>query len=566
MASGIWHLACQTYALKLFNFHYSLNQTQFLFSSPRSFRVAKSAPSSRFFQAMFSSGPSTTFSETSLVRSSATSSAKLSSISKWLLKPPLVFKPPLWFRASLLSKLFSKSALFFVVLLLSYSQCSVALTAHTSRVIEGSAPYLTFDGGRTKAISTDSLLSIKLQDGQVITPSTNTSSVSNPIRLPYAGNTLDDIDMIVPSSTNSVSLSDLVTRYNYWRDDDGDGQGGNGVTASGSISVSFRDKSNSTVNRNEALSICKAPYRVRLSSTGGYLQTQYGVPSRTSFSGATVDYYINPYDNASVCHAAPNLYLGGTQRPGDDSKYFGSLNEWHGNVGFVPQSSYDRNFPTTGADGLYFDLDMKGIDASQLTWSTFRRGGITATVTNIARDDSWSVFLEGRVVARVKLSGPRADDTQINSSRPSRLTPSLSLPQTVVLVGRDSRGNEVRYGFVLKQWFVNRGNKLDTQSNQSTWCSRLGYRIARVSDLTNSSYSSLGATPRSSGNHYKRHIGAGFFTEWGGMYAYADAGFVYAHYWTSDAAGSDGFTVYSDDGHVSSYSASYSDYAVCTAP
>ncbi|WP_141683364.1 hypothetical protein, partial [Gilliamella bombicola] len=35
MASGIWHLACQTYALNLFHFRCSLNQTQFLFVSPK---------------------------------------------------------------------------------------------------------------------------------------------------------------------------------------------------------------------------------------------------------------------------------------------------------------------------------------------------------------------------------------------------------------------------------------------------------------------------------------------------------------------------------------------------
>ncbi|SCC34806.1 hypothetical protein GA0061081_12313, partial [Gilliamella bombicola] len=206
MASGIWHLACQTYALKLFKFHRSRNQTQFLFSSPRSFRVAKSETLS----AGLSPG-----------------SRRLPLLSKFSGLPSL----------SGLLRLFrfSKSALFFVVLLLSYSQSSVALTAYTSKYIVGSAPYLTFDNGRTKATSTDKLLSIRLQDGQVITPSTNTTSATNPIRLPYVGSNLSHIEMIVPSSTNSVSLSDLVTRYNYWRDDDGDEPAVNGV--SGNISV-----------------------------------------------------------------------------------------------------------------------------------------------------------------------------------------------------------------------------------------------------------------------------------------------------------------------------------------
>ncbi|MWN06834.1 hypothetical protein, partial [Gilliamella sp. Pas-s95] len=128
----------------------------------------------------------------------------------------------------------TKLLLFFVPLfLLPYTQCSMALTASTSRYIEGSAPYLTLDGGQTRATSTDSFLFIKLQDGRVITPSTNPSSATNPIRLPYAGSTLGNIDMLIPSSVDSVNLSDLVTRYNYWGDDDGDGQGINGVTATG---------------------------------------------------------------------------------------------------------------------------------------------------------------------------------------------------------------------------------------------------------------------------------------------------------------------------------------------
>ncbi|MWN06826.1 hypothetical protein [Gilliamella sp. Pas-s95] len=135
-----------------------------------------------------------------------------------------------------------------------------------------------------------------------------------------------------------------------------------------------------------------------------------------------------------------------------------------------------------------------------------------------------------------------------------------SLPQTVVLVGRDGSGNEVRYGFVLKQWFVHRGNKRDTQSNQISWCRGLGYRLARVRDLTNSNYNSLDA------NHYKRHIGAGFFAEWGSMDYYAAAGFVDRYYWTGDASGSNGFTVSSFYGDANSNSVSYRGYAVCTAP
>ncbi|MCX8583024.1 hypothetical protein, partial [Gilliamella sp. B3372] len=63
---------------------------------------------------------------------------------------------------------------------------------------------------------------------------------------------------------------------------------------------------------------------------------------------------------------------------------------------------------------------------------------------------------------RVTLTGPYATQSQINSSNPSRVS-TPSLPQTFELVGRDNNGNPViKYGFTLKQWFVNRGSKYDT--------------------------------------------------------------------------------------------------------
>ncbi|MWN32405.1 hypothetical protein GQ595_06770, partial [Gilliamella sp. Pra-s54] len=141
---------------------------------------------------------------------------------------------------------------------------------------------------------------------------------------------------------------------------------------------------------------------------------------------------------------------------------------------------------------------------------------------------------------------------------------------TFELVGRGSNGNEVRYGFVLKQWFVNRGGQAASASTQTAWCNSLGYRMVRVRDLTNAVRTGTnpisGAAPSSSGSHYQRHIGAGFFTEWGNMNYYADAGFVDHYYWTSDATGSNQFIVGWHYGNVSSYRASLSLYAVCTAP
>ncbi|SCB77396.1 hypothetical protein GA0061081_101251 [Gilliamella bombicola] len=534
----------QTYALSLFQYHRSLKQTSSSLSKPSSL-APSSGLSSRF---------------------------------------------------KLLSPLSKFSLAFAGLLLLPCSFSTHALSTYTSKVIEGSAPYLTFDGGRIKATSTDSLLSIKLQDGRVIRPSTNTSSAANPIRLPYAGSTLGDIDMLIPSSVNSVSLSDLVTRYNYWGDDDGDGQGANGITATGSISVSFTDKNGHTVSRSDTLDICDAPYKVTLSSTGGSLATQYGVPNSRIFRGSSAVYYINlNSQQPKICYARPDLKFG-SYSYGDDLHYAGPANIWNRKKGFLVQStsssSYSRNFPTTAADGLYFDLDIAGVDGGQLTWSSASHGGITATVSwtrphsgtfippggQPIEADSW-ITDKSKNVTRVTIIGPKADSSRIQSSNPSSLTVP-SLPQTFELVGRDNRGNEVKYGFVLRQWFINRRNKMETLSNQISWCNRLGYRLPKVNDLTNAKcgvdnswFSCIhgidGTTPSSGGNYYQRHIGAGFFTEWGLMYNYVDAGFVVSYYWAGDISGPvsrasayDGrIYVYAHD-----HSQSYTELAVCTTP
>ncbi|MWN06078.1 hypothetical protein [Gilliamella sp. Pas-s95] len=475
----------------------------------------------------------------------------------------------------------------------------------TSRAIEGSAPYLTFDGGVTKVTTTDTLLAITLPDGTKVTPSTNTSSGINPIILP-TGRTLSDIGTLVPSSVGllngaySVSLNDLITQGN-WGDDDGDGQGTNGVTATGSISVSFTDKNGRTVNRSDALDICNAPYKVTLNSTGGSLTTQYGVPNSSTFGGSSAVYYINPNESPKICFARPNLLFGGSTGISsyDKPHFAGPTNIWNPNKGFLVQStsssSYGRNFPTTGADGLYFDLDIGGVDASQLTWSPITQGGITATVSwtrpysgtfedpegNIVTADYW-IRDKSKYVTRVTLRGPRESSAQINSATPSQLTVP-SLPQTFELVGKDSSGRVlVKYGFVLKQWFVHRGSKGDIQSNQSSWCRSLGYRLPRVKDLTNAvcgrvwsnpsadfhCESVVGATPSSSGNYYQRRIGAGFFTEWGYMVNYADVGFVNGYYWTIDATTTDdGSSILSHNGVVSGAGVlTNSLFVVCTTP
>ena len=426
-----------------------------------------------------------------------------------------------------------------MVVLQSISFSNYALTTKTTNIIYGSAPYLTFDGGRTRVTNTESLLGISLSDGRTFTPTTNNSE-RNPIVLPVAGQSFADIGMLVPTDTDSIALSSLIgTPYNYWGDDDGDGEGVNGITATGRLRLSIIDKNYDSVARNEELDICNAPYKLTLSNSEGTLTTRYGIPNESRFEPRTATYYINTKETTpTICFA----------RPQNRNGLGLSTAIWKYDKGFLPQSftpsSYGSNFPTTGANNLYFYLDIRGNNQA-LSWAPVSHGGITATMT-----DSTSTSV------RVTLTGPAVTDrSQWESDNPRRID-RISLPQVFELVGRDSRGNAVvKYGFELKQWFVNRGNYLKNHSSAESWCNKIGgYRVPKVKDLTNATcqgeYSgawcqgAVGATPSSPENKARRHIGAGFITEWGILMSYVGANFPeyggggWFRYWTQDRVGS----------------------------
>ncbi|WP_141673473.1 hypothetical protein [Gilliamella sp. Bim3-2] len=447
-----------------------------------------------------------------------------------------------------------------MVLFLSYSLESQALTATTINAIRGSAPYLTFDDGVTKVTKTEDLLGIKLSDGRIFTPQSNSSSLTSPIELPVVGQSFIDINLMVPASFNSVNFSELVALGN-WGDDDGDGQRSNEVTATGNILLKITDKYGQKVSRNDVLTKCNAPYKVELSTTGGSISTRYGLPSSSTFEAGSEIYYLNPNSSSNnVCvkveFAKPNLSY-------DSGESSDSM--WKAKKGFLTQSiipeSYGLNFPTTAANNLYFDLEISGSDQS-LTWPSVTHEGITATMSNVT---STSV--------RVTLTGPEAKN-QLENSNPSQIA-KPNLPQIFVLEGRDRNDNVVvKYGFKLQAWFVNRGEySPDSPSSQAVWCSGLGYRMPQVKDLSNTDCAYLGsscqgALPSSSGNYYSRQIGAGLFSEWGSMQYYNNAEFSFIEYWTSSDGENENskFAVSPFDGYVEEYDPEPDFYGVCVTP
>ena len=446
----------------------------------------------------------------------------------------------LFFQQSLklLSRLFLSWSIFLTLLpiiSLSFSFNSQALTAYTTNVIHGNGPYLTFDGGQTRAIDLDELMKISFSDGTTLTPASNNSNSSDAILLPVAGQSFADIDMLVPTNVNAIPLSTLIgTPYNYWDDDDGDGD----FTVTGQLHLSILDKFDRPVTRNNVPTICKAPYRVILRTDDVILSTRYGVPKSTSFTASTVTYYIKPQPTADICSARPLLEYNGERA--------GPFSMWDTGLGFLVQSSepssYGLNFPTTGADGLYFDLVLGSID-KKLTWKSISNGTIKATMDYLDESDP--------SIVRVTLKGPVATKKQWDSVNPNKVAGEKKvivplLPQTFELVGKDSDNDDIvlKYGFVLKQWFVNRGDKDRVVAAQSSWCINLGYRLPRLRELTNASACSEIYCPSvvypSNSYHYSRRIGAGFFAEWGDLYRYSKANFMYASpYWTSEPVPTD---------------------------
>ncbi|MWP62226.1 hypothetical protein [Gilliamella sp. Pas-s25] len=212
--------------------------------------------------------------------------------------------------------------------------------------------------------------------------------------------------------------------------------------------------------------------------------------------------------------------------------YAGPAELWDPDYGFLLQStnpaSYALNFPTTGANALYFYIVVEGEGEVVQLWEPVTHEGIKAAVRPWIQCGSEECHTEYRVT----LTGPEAGNQWLNPYPGPIAKPNL--PQTFELVGKDSEGSEIlKYGFTLQKWFVARGQSLTILPEQQSWCNSIGYRLPQVRDLTNARAGRFGATPSSSGNHYQRRIGSGLFTEWSPMNRY-DRARLYYSYWTSD--------------------------------
>ena len=469
---------------------------------------------------------------------------------KFLLFGANLIKPFFCLKTMLISVLVINSLLTIPV------NSTYALNITTANAIHGGAPYLTYDGGITKADSTESLLGITLSDGTVINPSNDESSLVTPIELPNQGDTYASIQTIVPlpQSGNSnypkVKMTDLLTApYNYFGDDDGDGYddvtGEVIATASGDIGVKWENINGIDVtdtvknNAHSKFIECDSPYKLTITASNGELNTLYGAPNKSSFMGGSHSYYINPKVEPHVCYAQPSplfddgsqLYAGNMDLldgPGWDSStidwdYRGypskgfKINGARNSGNYDGESSiYKNNFPSTGSNGLYFYLLLAGISpeavitANGSNISAVEGGNVSLSLsTGITLWDHRSGVLDDFSTMFPYLSplyGVPQKGLKITLNGPRATSNDKSFSPSTFRLYADSGKSKILYEFKLMRWYIPTDivyQNVITEENVPMYqakgqeeCRRLGkgYRLTEMYDLTYDVYWEMKAT------------------------------------------------------------------------
>ncbi|NUF49986.1 hypothetical protein [Gilliamella sp. ESL0250] len=423
-----------------------------------------------------------------------------------------------------------------------------ALSAATANVVNGSAPYLSLDGGETKINSAEGLLGITLPNGHYIPPGVNsalypnatidTSSASNPIELPST-TTFADIQTMVPvASYPSIELNKLVNSpYNYGKDDDGDVE----ISATGSLMIQWQDKKGQDItiqvknHQKATLSACSAPYKLTLTATNVSISTKYGQPKSNTFIGDRYTYHIVVPNMdkpcPSVAFAQPNLLFSA----GDESPDL-----WNDQKGFkvADVSDTTKNFPTTGANKLYFFLLLKNITPEQVIAANGTKvsatNGMGVTLSLSKSTTGWRDTPLSEAALKIELNGPDI------SSNNKAFTPSL------FNIYADSTHLELLYSFKIERWYIIPIQRSRTYDDIQKFCRNLGngYRVPDANDLTNANGDGwTGGIPSRNVNSYQRRLSyrdsnrwiGGILNEWGYITDTPNNAFLNHGYWVTQS-------------------------------
>ncbi len=437
-----------------------------------------------------------------------------------------------------------KKLVLFNLSLLFFTNEATSISATSLKSIQGSAPYLIFDGQQSDDLSP--LLTVKLPapngDVTTITKDTN-SSANDPIIL--ASNTkFSDIETFVklPSENNTypkIQLSNVLA--NSWGDEDGDEV--NFASNNESLTLSWSDNEGNSLteeiknNQNMELDPCYAPYKLTLSADQFTLRTDYGVPRDSNYQSVAHDYYFYPEISSGVkfCYAQPNL---------DNQDNF-DTNSWKKNIGFVTydKNNPEKNFPTVGSNNLFFDIKFVG-NLSVKNIIKFNGDVVTNSRSQIKLNLSEH---DGKL--RVTLKGPRYNNFLTD------------FKNSYFVLYADENQTKPFYSFIIKRWFIaypyapisyeliDERRCYEQLSTQNT-----KYFVPNVLDFTNAD--SGDGDPlewqhgiQGVGPNYQRKISfqrerglwiGGLFTEWGKVTQeyYPDSDWPKydhdAYYWTMD--------------------------------
>ncbi|MWN31303.1 MULTISPECIES: hypothetical protein [unclassified Gilliamella] len=285
------------------------------------------------------------------------------------------------------------------------------------------------------------------------------------------------------------------------------------------------------------------------------LNTRYGVPNFQSYPDNDIAISKTPYRNFNIAiggeaikYASPNMHFSDHDYSYRDKTIFdytpATLN------GFVAQNDYLRNFPSTGANNLYFYLVTDGIDNSLNTTNWTVRtsniddsspSAITATVTkSTAPGITGFKAYNNKNMVLVTLKGP--DSSAKTRTQTTPQIPTANLPVDIELAVTTKQKVKLSYKFRINKWFVNRGSIVAALREQREWCNNLGdYKLAEARDLSNARLLNLIESGRNTFNFYKRYVGEGFLSEWGPLTHYSGANFYNATYaWSNTVVPSNG--------------------------
>lgn len=475
--------------------------------------------------------------------------------------------------------------LFLQILILTINISSaMALSINSSKSIEGSASYISLDGGITKVPSTTGLLGLKLPDGRFYIPSrasdaalypgaiVDNSTRTTPIEVPE-GITFADLKIAIPR-TNNDNYPKLLfkdfPKFGYIIDDDGDSIN---ITSTPNeyLKVTWTEYGHFANditedvrnNINDKLDSCRGSYALSLMHNGTFRGTSLGIPGTILFSNIRLSphtYYIAPRDSTNsprACFARTPSF-----KPDKDTTGYTVGPGWVYQRGFKTQdiNNSESNFPTTGADGLSFYLQFVNITPEQV----IAANGVNVSPISGSNTVTLSLSvaqLLGKNVLSVKLNGPGHTSASIQPFVPTEFK-----------LYSDASHHELLYSFKLERWYIKPASSsyYGSYDKAVTQCqSYNGYRIPRYSDVTNANEPNLGIEmiPGDSNHNYRRQLSfkdnngnwiGGIKNEWGDEFSVVNN--TQAYIWTEG-----GYKVHNSRGLITNGADIYN-FILCVSP